>query len=116
MQNILIAVEDAALLESLCVFLRSKGFEVLSTSRPSTVFKLIHIFHPAVIILNSSSGLFDGRDIGREIKKSTNGSNIHIIIIARENTLYEYTEDECDYVIKQPINTLSLIDKHLHFT
>jgi len=113
MQKVLIVDTDAQMLKLLHAILEKEGFDVRTTLRASTIFKLIHNFKPDTILIDLYIGQFDGKVICREIKMHPGTSNIHIVLMSDTHTNIDPAKYYCDDFIAKPFNTSELVEKLL---
>jgi DNA-binding response OmpR family regulator len=113
MKRILIADSNDDSLEILGTFLRKNNYDVLTTRRPTTIFKLLSRFHPSIIILRAPMGRYDVNDLCREIKRHKNSGDIQLLMIVDKKFNPGSSQYECDDIIMQPLDTSLILEKLL---
>ncbi|MGE5073205.1 MAG: response regulator, partial [Anaerolineae bacterium] len=70
--TLLLADDDATIVDSLAPFLERSGFHVLSASDGAAALERIRSHHPNVIILDVLMPRMDGREVLRRLRRENN--------------------------------------------
>ncbi len=115
-KKILIADDDAGILEMLKMMLEDAGYEVETTADGQTVGE-VKEFLPDLILLDIWMSGMDGRDICRQLKSQVSTKKIPVIIVsANKDTDILAKDAGADGFLSKPFdidNLLSTIKKHL---
>ena len=112
MRRILIVDDSKELLEFFSLLLTGKGYKVRTACNKATLMLQLTDFIPHIILLDVMLGGDNGREICHAIKKSTDGKNIHIILLsASPELLHNHTECDADDVIEKPFDIATVIKK-----
>lgn len=87
--KILVLDDDPDILEVISYILIDKGYDVETLTTGEDVFKVIHQFHPDLILMDVMLGHMDGRVICRNIKSTTETENVPVILISATHNLAE---------------------------
>jgi len=80
LKKILIADDDAAILDSLTAMLTFEGYEVTAVSDGSVLLKMK--LYPDLLLLDIWMSGVDGRDICRQLKQQANTHKLPIVLIS----------------------------------
>lgn len=114
-RRILIADDDEAILEGLCLILEEEGYEVLaSTTGPTVATVLDH--RPALIFLDVWMSGLDGRDACRALKAEPRTRHVPVILASANADAHHFAA-ECgaDDVLHKPFEldeVLRLADRY----
>ncbi len=115
-KKILVADDDAGILEMLKMMLEDAGYEVETTADGQTVGE-VKEFVPDLILLDIWMSGMDGRDICKQLKSQQSTRKIPVIIVSANKDTDQLAKDAgADGFISKPFeidNLLSVINKHL---
>lgn len=115
-KKILIADDDAGILDSLLLLLQEVGYEVKTTMEGSTIPDF-NEFQPDVLLLDIWMRGWDGRDICKELKNNNKTKHIPIIMIsANKDTARIAKEAGADDFISKPFELNVLLAKIIKYT
>jgi DNA-binding response OmpR family regulator len=70
--TLLLADDDATIVDSLAPFLERSGFRVLSASDGAAALEKVHSHHPNLVILDVLMPRLDGREVLRRLRRENN--------------------------------------------
>ena len=106
--RILVVAEDAAMRESLDLFLTFEGYETFVCSRYSDVHNFIHNFSPNLILLHISNWRLKDRETFESLKLSTYQKSVPIILISDMDSNKERI---LNHLIIMPFDEKKILDK-----
>jgi DNA-binding response OmpR family regulator len=116
-KKVFLADDEIDILDILTLMLKTKGYEVMATTNPKTVFDIEEHNLPDIILLDIWMTGQDGRDICKQLKSNPATQNIPVIFISANSNIDEITS-ECNaqgYIAKpfEMAEMLSMIEKTL---
>lgn len=84
-KKILVAEDDVAILEVVKIILEGEGYEIISTDEKDTIFKLIKLHNPSLILLDIWLSGHDGGKIAKYLKSKPDTNQIPLIMISANN-------------------------------
>ncbi len=116
-KKILIAEDDAAILEVIKIILEGEGYAIISTDDKETIFSLITEHSPGLILLDIWLSGHDGGKIAKNLKTKEETQHIPVILISANNETAKITKESGadDYLLKPfDIDDLLKIVKKYH--
>ncbi|SEL53128.1 twitching motility two-component system response regulator PilH [Chitinophaga rupis] len=111
MGRILVIDDNQDILDAISFVLKRRKFEVVSLNDPSLLSDYISEHKPDVLLMDIAMGLYDGRDLCREIKNTPEKCNMGVILFTAQ---YYNTESiagsAADAVIEKPFKIQQLYD------
>ncbi|MBO9151777.1 response regulator [Chitinophaga sp. GCM10012297] len=116
MAKILIVDDDPSILEAISLVLTRKNIDVVSLNDASTLQSALREQEPDMLLMDIFMGIFDGRNLCREIKRSQ--TDIPVVLISGHVVSNEsVAECYADALLIKPfrLNELyDVIEKFLH--
>lgn len=110
-KKILVADDDPAILESLCLILEEFGYEVDSTVDGETIYKMKKDL-PNLLLLDIWMSGQDGREICRYLKNEDTTKSIPVIMISASRDIGRSTlEAGADDFLPKPFDMHALLEK-----
>jgi CheY-like chemotaxis protein len=81
MKKILVADDDTAILDVICIILEEEGYEVLAASE-GNIIDLVNETHPDLLLLDIWMSGVDGGEVARQLKEMPSTKNIPILLIS----------------------------------
>jgi DNA-binding response OmpR family regulator len=120
MSKLLILDDSADLLDALKYILEHIGYMVRTLVSPVDLHKEIGEFQPDLLILDNSVEGEDGREICKELRKSSEFKDLRVLVFSSyDKPLEDYEGYYADGYIEKPFELKSLIEKItsvLHFS
>lgn len=111
LKTILIADDDAAILESLQLLLEINNYSVITTSGDN-VISLIKKHSPDVVLLDIWMGNVDGKQVCKKIKADKNIKKTPIIMVSASSEIQQtFSEAGASDYIEKPFDIDVLIGK-----
>lgn len=110
MFKVLILDDDTSILEVVSLILTRKKLEVISINDASQLQASMAEHHPNLLLMDIALGNYDGRDLCREVKSSSE-TDIPVVLFSAQNFTEEsITACKADKVIKKPFQLQQLYD------
>lgn len=112
-KKILIADENALMIEVMTYILKNNGYEVFATTRGNDVFEHIKTDHPDLIILDAVLPGIDGTEICQLIKLNKTTRDLPVIICSGDEPIDGTVKQKGapDDVLHKPFDINCLIEK-----
>jgi DNA-binding response OmpR family regulator len=112
-QKILIADDDADILEILSLLLAEQGYEIKTLTNGEEVFESINEFQPDLIVMDVMLGAMDGRLICKDVKENPPTNRLPVILISGTHDITEslHLPGSPDDFIGKPFKINHLIEK-----
>ena len=91
MKKVLVADDDAAILDSLSIILEFEGYEVSTTLNGATLLDMNEF--PDLVLLDILMSGVDGRDICRQLKQNQTTSNIPVVLLSASKDIQQSALD-----------------------
>ncbi|KAA9038562.1 response regulator [Ginsengibacter hankyongi] len=113
MMKVLVADDDAAILEVVDLILSHHGFKVKPIMKGKDILKQVESFKPDVILLDVNLSGHDGMEICKELKSDENPcKHIPVILFSAIHDLKsKHVECEADDFLPKPFDNDQLIKK-----
>jgi len=112
MAKILVVDDDADLLEMVTLVLRTYGMEVASLNNGAHFFDTLSRFTPDIIVMDIYLGDRDGRNLCKELKTSSDHSEIPVILYSAGNiSPASIEESQADDFLQKPFDIAFLFSR-----
>lgn len=110
-KTILVADDDAAILESIQLLLEINNYSVIITTGED-VIQLIKKHKPDLVLLDIWMGMVDGKEVCRKIKADPKIGDIPIIMLSASNEIEKtFQETGASDYVEKPFDIDVLIEK-----
>jgi DNA-binding response OmpR family regulator len=114
-KKILVADDDAAIVEVMQILLQDQGYEVVTTSRGENIYKMVEE-NPDMILLDIWMAGINGNDICQKLKADDKTKHIPIIMFsANSETIQKSIECGADGYLAKPFELdelMNIVQKH----
>ncbi|WP_207531880.1 response regulator [Desertivirga arenae] len=113
----ILAVDDNEdILDILDLMLTIDGYQVETSLSPASIEKQIIDFKPDLILLDIQMGTYNGLDICKKLKSNLYSSEIPVVIISSDDSIYQAEQYGADGFIAKPFEMNTLLSKAATFT
>lgn len=109
-KKILVVDDDFDIIEPLTLILKSKNFEVETTTKGELVYSKISSFKPDILLLDIRISGSDGREICKRLKKNKRTKQLIVIMMSAHPHAKKYSEEiGADNFIAKPFEIEELL-------
>ncbi|HUD44355.1 MAG TPA: response regulator [Patescibacteria group bacterium] len=114
-KTILVADDDPAICDSLCILLEDEGYAVEITSNSDTLPRIQEV-HPDLVLLDIWLAGEDGREVCKKLKNNPETQAIPIIMISASKNAISAKSSGADEFLPKPFQINDLLEKIKYYT